>query len=107
MADDSCIIQLDGRLDATNCSVFEDGALAQIANGRRRLLLDLSQLQYVSSIGLRTILLVAKRMKAEGGRLALCSLNPQVSEVFVISGFASILDIHPSSESAKAQLNGD
>jgi len=105
MADDIWIIRLNGRLDATNTPAFEDGALAQIANGRRRLLLDLSELQYVSSIGLRTILVVAKRMTAEGGKLALCSLAPQVSEVFVISGFATILDIHPSAESATASLN--
>jgi len=44
-------------------------------------------------------------MKAAGGRLALCLLNPQIAEVFEISGFSRILDIHPSRDAALATLS--
>jgi anti-anti-sigma factor len=106
MPDDICIVYLKGRLDSAASSGVEQEIMDHIAGGRRRMLLDFSELHYVSSIGLRTVLVAAKRMNAEGGKLVLCSLNPQVAEVFTISGFASILDIHPTSASAEAQLTG-
>ena len=106
MPDDICIVYLKGRLDSAASSGVEQEITDHIAGGRRRMLLDFSELHYVSSIGLRTVLVAAKRMNAEGGKLVLCSLNPQVAEVFSISGFASILDIHPTSASAEAQLTG-
>jgi stage II sporulation protein AA (anti-sigma F factor antagonist) len=104
MSDDICIVHIKGRLDTASSAGVEKEISAHIAGGRRRMLLDFSDLHYVSSIGLRTVLVAAKRMNAEGGKLSLCSLNPQVAEVFSISGFASILDIHPTPESAEAKL---
>lgn len=106
MPDDICIVPIKGRLDTASSAGVEQEISAHIAAGQRRILLDLSELKYVSSIGLRTVLVAAKRMNAEGGKLALCALAPQVAEVFSISGFASILDIHPTAESAEAKLRG-
>jgi anti-anti-sigma factor len=54
---------------------------------------------------LRIVLVAAKRMKANGGRMALCSLNRQIAEVFEISGFSPILDIVPSKDDAVAKLS--
>ena len=79
--------------------------LDHINGGARRLLLDFSKLQYISSAGLRIVLLAAKRIKSRGGRMALCSLNRQIHEVFEISGFSSILDILPSYDDAVARLS--
>ena len=61
---------------------------------------SISPIFYISSAGLRIVLLAAKRMKSAGGRLVLCSLNPQIAEVFDISGFTRILDILPSRDAA-------
>ena len=55
-------------------------------------MLDLGRLDYISSAGLRVVLIAAKRLKSVGGALVLCTLNPSVREVFEISGFASILE---------------
>lgn len=68
------------------------------------LLIDLRELVYVSSAGLRVILMAAKRVRAKGGRIALCGLQPQVAEVFEISGFGAIVPIHADRESALAAL---
>lgn len=106
MSDEVQVVRPQGRLDGTNSPALEKHVLNIIDGGSRRLLLDLGELQYISSAGLRMALVVAKRMKAAGGQLALCSLNAQIAEVFKISGFDSILDIHPSAESAKARLTG-
>lgn len=93
-----------GRLDSASSPVLERQAFDCIDAGERRLLLDFSALDYISSAGLRAALAVAKRMNAAGGKLALCSLSPQVAEVFEISGVDAIIDIHPSAESATARL---
>ena len=98
-------LQPQGRLDATNSSILEKQALDTIDQGSRRLLIDFSGLQYISSAGLRTVLVIAKRIKAAGGQLALSSMNPQIAEVFKVSGFDSILDIYPSADAAKAKLS--
>jgi len=104
MADDICVLSPQGRLDSGTGAAFEKDLLNNIDKGARRLLLDFSKLQYISSAGLRIVLVGAKRMKASGGRMALCSLNRQIAEVFEISGFTSVLDIFPSQDDAVARL---
>ena len=77
-----------------------------IAMGGRsgQLLVDFSSLQYISSAGLRSILLAAKKLKSKGGRFALCSLSAAIKEVFDVSGFSSILDIHAGQDQGVAAL---
>ncbi len=55
--------------------------------------MDLEQLAYISSAGLRVVLMAAKRAKQSGGRLLLCGLSPAVRELFEISGFLKILEV--------------
>ncbi len=105
MADDIQVVRPQGRLDSATSPTFEKSLIGTIDGGARRLVLDFSELQYISSAGLRIVLLAAKRMKSSGGRLALCSLSRQISEVFEISGFSSILDIYPSYDEAAAGLS--
>jgi anti-anti-sigma factor len=102
---DARVIKPQGRLDSSTGPALEAELVAIIESGVKRLVLDFSGLIYISSAGLRVILLAAKRMKASNGRLALCSLNPQITEVFKISGFDAIIDIQPSLDSAMARLN--
>lgn len=104
MADEVFEMRPQGRIDSATGPAFEKDVLAKIDGGQRCLLLDFGDLQYISSAGLRIVLLAAKKMKTAGGKLALCSLNPQIAEVFEISGFARILDIHPSRDAALATL---
>ena len=106
MSDDLQILRPQGRLDSTSSPTLEKQAMDVIDGGGRRLLIDFADLDYISSAGLRAALAVAKRMNAAGGKLALCSLRPQIAEVFEISGVNAILDIHPSAESATARLLG-
>ncbi len=106
MSDELQVLRPQGRLDSTNSPALEKQALDVIDGGGRRLLIDFADLNYISSAGLRAALTVAKRMNAAGGKLAFCSMNPQISEVFEISGVNTILDIHPSAESATARLLG-
>ena len=94
------IIGLEGRLDAITSKMFEEKALATIDAGETRLVIDLSQLDYCSSAGLRVFLLTSKRLNPAGGKLVLCSLQEPVREVFDIVGFFSILSILDSRDEA-------
>lgn len=105
MGEAICEVCPSGRIDSVTGPAFERDILQQIESGQRRLLLNFGDLLYISSAGLRIVLLAAKRMKNSGGQLVLCSLNPQIAEVFEISGFSRILEILPSRDQAVSVLS--
>ena len=85
------IVAASGRLDAAGAPEIEVHCKALVQEGTKRLLLDLAGVEYVSSAGLRSLLVLAKTAKGAGGSLALCGLTPTVREVMCISGFDNIL----------------
>lgn len=101
---DLAVVVLTGRLDSTNAADTESRILAQIESGRPRIVVDASSLDYLSSAGLRVFLVVAKRVKAAGGALALHSLTDHVREVFEISGFVNVLTVCASREDALGRV---
>jgi anti-anti-sigma factor len=98
------VLSLEGRLDAISSKVFEEKVLAVIDRGETRFVIDLSQLDYVSSAGLRVFLLASKRLNPSGGKVAICSLQAPVKQVFDIVGFYSILSISDSKDEALKSL---
>ena len=94
------ILRVVGRLDASTSKALEEKLLPLIASGQGQLVIDLSQLDYVSSSGLRVFLLAAKRMENAKGKMVLCSLKDTVKQVFDIAGFSSILTLAGSTEEA-------
>ena len=93
-----------GRLDSNNAAAFEKEILAAIDAGETSILLDFADLAYISSAGLRIVLLTAKKTKAVSGKLVLCNLNESINEVFLVSGFNAILDIQTSKDAALARF---
>ena len=94
------IVGLSGKLDATTAKAFEEKILAEISLGDRRFVIDLSQLEYVSSSGLRVFLVAAKRLHSTDGKIVLCSLKEHVRQVFDLAGFSSIFSIYGSRDDA-------
>jgi anti-anti-sigma factor len=97
---DVVILSLSGKLDATTAKTFEDKILAVINSGAQRLAVDLSQLDYVSSSGLRVFLLAAKQLQGTQGKIVLFGLKDQVRQVFDLAGFSSVLSIYGSRDEA-------
>ncbi len=93
-----------GQINSANAADVEAGLLAWVEKGERLCVLDLGQLDYISSAGLRVVLMLAKRLKQNAGQLVLCGLQPQVHEVFDISGFLSILTVVDSRPAALSRL---
>ena len=98
------IIAPQGRLDSNTAKTFEDDILTRVGSGTHSLVVDFAGLDYISSAGLRVILMVAKRIKAAKGSFALAGMAEHIREVFQISGFLSILDSFPDVAQATAAM---
>lgn len=93
-------LSISGRLDAVT-SLEADKMFNEIVTaGNDKLLIELSGLEYISSAGLRVLLVVAKKIQQKGGRIALICMTPNVKEVFEISGFSSIFKIFAAKSDA-------
>ncbi len=101
--DDALIIALEGRIDSTSAP-HADAEIMRHMEGPMRVILDLDKVDYVSSAGLRIVLLVAKRLGQQKGVLLICGLQPNVHEVFTVSGFMKILSVETDRETALARL---
>ncbi len=97
------VIQLIGKLDS-DTAVKVDAVFTETMESQTHLLLDLAKLKYISSAGLRILLLAAKRVQQKGGRIVLFSLQPNVKEIFDISGFSSMFSICGDKDTAVSSL---
>ena len=100
------VVRTEDRLDGVNAREFQDALQVVIDDSDRAVILDLGRLTYISSAGLRVILLVAKTLQRQDGNLAVCSLSGPVREVFEISGFDKMIQTHDSQAEAIAALTG-
>lgn len=97
------ILEPVGRLDSLSCREFEARLLAALEQCGS-VVVDCAALDYISSAGLRALLVAAKRNRTSGGRLVLATLRDSIREVFDISGFTTIFAIHPTAAAAVAAL---
>ena len=98
------VLEPKGRLDSANARSFEERVLGALDQGEKTLLIDFDKLDYISSAGLRVLLMGAKRLQQSGGKIALCALNPSIREVFEISGFLAIFAVHSDRAAALAAM---
>jgi anti-anti-sigma factor len=98
---DQCvIIGIEGRLDTTNYAVLEKKLMDLVESHHDKILVDCSKMDYISSSGLRILLMALKKITLVKGKFALCCLQENIHEIFEISGFTSIFEIHLSQEDA-------
>ena len=83
---------LEGRLDSATASAAQE-AFLKVAGQYADIQLNFSDLAYISSAGLRALLMLQKQVNKTGGSLVLKNVKPSVQEVFEITGFAGILTI--------------
>jgi len=99
-AADQTIVVVSGRMDAENAPQFEQQCRACIAEGSTGLVVDLGELTYVSSMGLRSFISIAKTLQDKGGALRLCRLSGLVKQVFEITGLLGSFPVYESVEAA-------
>ena len=100
--DGALVVRVSGRIDGVNAQAFQADLDRQAADSAesRAVILDLENLAYISSAGLRSILLLAKSLKGKNKQFALCSLPEPIQEIIEITGFDKIIAIHASREQA-------
>jgi anti-sigma B factor antagonist/stage II sporulation protein AA (anti-sigma F factor antagonist) len=97
-----------GRIDQSNAAAFEAAlaplwARADVA----ALLLDFTGVEYISSVGLRVLMIAARQMRGRKARIAVAGLQSVVAEIFSISRFNTVLEVFPTLRDALGALSGD
>ena len=98
------VVQVEGRMDAESAPVFEAHCESWISQGINNLIVDVGELAYVSSMGLRSFVAIGKRLQDKGGKLRVCRQTGLVKQVFEITRLDSIF---PPLESVEAALADD
>lgn len=91
--EDVTVVALSGNLDSNTSPQAQQALDGILAGGGKKMVIDFTTLDYISSAGLRVLLGTAKRLSGAGGALHLFGLNETVREVFHISGFSTILAV--------------
>jgi len=94
------VLAVTGRIDSNTAPTLGERLSETFATSRRRLVLDLRQLEYMSSAGFRILLLAARRAEETGSRFVLCSLSRKVHQMFELGGFLDLFSIAASREDA-------
>lgn len=94
------IISLDGKMDAISAPEFEDKMGEWLEQGETSFIINLGGVNYMSSAGLRSILIVAKKLKEREGKLIFVNPREEVQKIFRISGFSSMIPTYESLEAA-------
>ena len=90
-----------GRVDGVNSPMFESALISAIESADAApVVLDCSELSYISSAGMRAILLIAQMLEDQERQLAVCSLSEEIQDLFEICGFDQVIGINESLEQA-------
>jgi len=101
------VIGVEGRIDHANSGGFAEALepyLADCNEDTPPLVFDLSKVDYISSAGLRILMMTARRIKAQNGKFGVASIQPVVQEVFTISKFHLVLPCFNDLEAARQSL---
>lgn len=102
---EAVVLHLSGRVDSQSGGELQAAALASLA-GNSRLVLDFGGVDFVSSAGLRVVLMAAKQARAAGGGFAVFGLEETVRKVFDVSGFARVIPMVATEAEAVAAAGG-
>jgi len=90
-----------GRLDALTVPSFEEELRKHLGGGVAHVVVDLADVIYISSSGLRALLTARRLARNQGGDVKLCRLSPRVYEIFDMVGFTQVFNIYDSVEAAQ------
>ena len=103
--ENAVVVKVSGRMDAENSNQFQQTCEEWIARGATHILVDLSELQYVSSMGLSCFLAVAKALQAKSGSVILCRLQGLPKQVFEMTRLITLFPVFDSMDAALASLS--
>ena len=92
------VIEVAGRVDSANAPKLQERAAAIFTAGGGAVLLDLAKVEYISSAGFRSLLLLARQAKEVKSPFVLCGLTPKVRQLFDLGGFLDLLPVAATRE---------
>ncbi len=98
--EDIIIVSVSGRIDTATSADFQNAVNQLIQQGEKNIVLDFENVEYLSTAGLRAILVAAKKSAAAGGKLCCCSLQPFVSRIFEVCEFTRLIPVFECVKSA-------
>ena len=102
---DILVMAVSGRLDTDSSEFFFDCVKSQIEEGHTRLVIDFRDVDYISSLGLGTLVRAHARMKKVGGNVKLARINALVAEILTRVGFQRLFQIYPTVSEACAAFD--
>ncbi len=96
-----------GRIDAAHSEAFQTRLAAAVGRAAAQVVVDMAGVAYISSVGLRALMVAAKQTKASGGKLAVAALQPVVKEIFEISRFNFVVKIFATPREAIVWMSPD
>jgi anti-anti-sigma factor len=103
---DVLIARPEGRIDTNTSEELEKFLASRLDGVPKRLVLDMGAVDYISSAGLRVLLMALKKVKGSGGQLVLAGLNTSVRQIFDLAGFSTMFAIEPDVDRAVARATG-
>jgi anti-sigma B factor antagonist len=107
LAGDIWLVRVSGRLDQSQANDLENSLLKLLLEGHNQLVIDLSEVTYINSSGLRCLVTIWRQARDHGGNVVLCNLTERITQVFAIVGFDKVFEIYPSRTEALDSLAGD
>jgi anti-anti-sigma factor len=104
---DTALLAASGRIDLSNADSFKDALSEALSHAATAVIVDLSQVDYISSAGLRSLMIVSKAGKTQGKSLAIAGLQPLVLEIFTISRFNLVFPLFDTVRAAVEKLAPD
>ena len=98
------VVSVSGRVDSATAPDLEARLRQLVDSNKNQIVLDLKNVEYMSSAGLRAMVSTLKAVKRANGDLRVASPSPRVEEVLRLAGLTSIFSIHPSQEEAVASF---
>jgi anti-anti-sigma factor len=98
------IMEVSGYLDSNTAPDLEEDVMLCIQSGAREMILDCTNLGYITGAGMRAMLTMTRTMRAVEGRFAVCGLQPQVKAMLEACGYDSIIPIYDSRNEAIAAV---
>ncbi len=105
---DTLVLHLAGRVDNSTTDGLKSSLETYVANCRAegdRLVLDFSKVDYISSVGLRVLMLAARQSREQGGTIVVAALQPVVREIFEISRFNLVFQCFGSVREALSKVS--
>lgn len=100
------IIKASGRLDSAYAERFQEQINEAIAPDDQTVVIDMEDIEFMNSAGLRIALLTAKKLAQDGKNFAVCAMPERVHSIFQISGFDQIIEVYESAQDAIDSFRG-